>query len=208
MKLLLLLTEALDINDPKQVAERIKLYQRIERESNGIGEREQARNLLNKLIIAAKAAGTYRDPATEKPSYSKPNPGGYKYKPKPGYKPYQSYSKPKEEPKEEPKKEQPKADSNPSAFKVVFVGHYEDFSNNHNKVWGWGTKNGKIYQFWGRYNGTPSIKMAGSVNDLSLDSIRKLAKTKAAKGYEQSKVEFHKDWLLKVLDAIRAHENA
>lgn len=191
----MILTEALDINDPKQVADRIEVYRRIAKESNGPGERAAAENLLNKLIIAAKAAGTYREPSA-KPSYSKP---------KPGYNPgnsYKAYTKPKEE----PKKEQPKSD-NPSAFKVVFLGHYEDFSNNHNKVWGWGVKNGKMYQFWGRYNGTPSIKMAGTANDLGLESMRKLAKTKAAKGYEKVSVENYKDWLLKVLDNIRASEN-
>lgn len=196
MKLLLLLTEALNINDPKQVADRIEVYRRIAKESNGPGERAAAENLLNKLIIAAKAAGTYREPGA-KPSYDKPKPNynkSYNY----------NYSKPKEE----PKKEQPKQDSNPATFKVFFLGHYEDFSNNHNKVWGWGTKNGKIYQFWGRYNGTPSIKMAGPATDVGMAALRKLAASKEKKGYDKVSVENYKDWMLRVNDAVRAAENA
>lgn len=198
MKLLLLLTEAFDINDPKQVADRIEVYRRISKESNGPGERATAENLLNKLIIAAKAAGTYREPKA-KPTYDKPKSDSY----------YWGYANSKyghNAKKEEPKKEPPKQDSNPAAFKVVFLGHYEDFSNNSNKVWGWGTKNGKIWQFWGRYNGTPQIKSAGKATDLGLDFIAKLAKTKAAKGYEKVSVEGYKEWMLKVLDSIREHE--
>lgn len=192
MKLFLILTEALDINDPKQVADRIEVYRRIARESDGPGERATAENLLNKLIIAAKAAGTYREPGA-KPNYDKP---------KPDYK--KSYSS---KPKEEPKKEQPKQDSNPATFKVYFLGHYEDFSNNHNKVWGWGTKNGKMWKFWGKYNGTPSLKMTGTVSDIGLEGMRRQAKIKESKGYDKVSVENYKDWMLRVNDAIREAEN-
>lgn len=64
------LNEALNINDPKQVADRIAILRRISIESAGVGEREQAKKLLDKLISSAKAAGTYREPSASQPKSS------------------------------------------------------------------------------------------------------------------------------------------
>lgn len=81
-------------------------------------------------------------------------------------------------------------------FKVYFVGHFQDATSD--KVWGWGTKGDKLYQFWGRRNGSPQTKVLPNT-PANEAALRKLAKQKAAKGYEQKSASEFENWLKTVL---------
>ena len=87
--------------------------------------------------------------------------------------------------------------NNAGAFKIVFVGHFQDDTSD--KIWGWGVKGDTIYQFWGRRGGSPSLKVLEK-NDANLAAIDKLAKSKEAKGYRKTSASTFEEMIRKVLD--------
>lgn len=160
-----------DIHNKKDVSDRIYLFTRKAAESHSEAERATFTRALEKLQQQLKDAGIADSGPRAKPQY--------KAKPEP---------KPKSNSSSQPTAGQ---------FKVVFVGHYT--MGTSDKIWGWGVKNDTIYQFWGRYGGTPQLKTLPATSE-NLAKLNKLSKNKETKGYEKSTVANFDTWLLKVLN--------
>ncbi len=82
------------------------------------------------------------------------------------------------------------------AFKIVFVGHYQD--DKSDKIWGWGVKGETIYQFWGGRGHKLSVKTLQNSN-TNLNALSKLQQSKEAKGYRKQPAANFEEYIRNVL---------
>ena len=157
----------------RELVDMYHLLQRIIDEVEQEGERENARRLLAKVEAHLKNKYDWSPPA-EKP----------KAKSQAHRRASGAYQK-----------------ATGDKFQVVFCGRFVDplkGKRGSDKVWGWGVKGDKIYQFWGPTGKTPQVKTIPNT-DFNRDAVNRKAMDKQAKGYRKMSAADSAEWIRQVL---------